>query len=43
MRDPARSIAFFSSDTTRSESSMTAWAAIALLIVLITLAIGGPS
>jgi hypothetical protein len=39
----ARSIAFFSHKVARAESSMTTWATIALLCVLITLVIGGPS
>ena len=48
MRDPYfeapdRSIAFFSRTPKRAESSMTAWAAIALLFVLAALAIRGPS
>lgn len=48
MRDPFfnppdRSIAFFSRKIARSESSMTTWAAVALLVVLLVLMIGGPS
>jgi len=48
MRDPLfnppdRSLAFFSREAARSESSMTTWAAVALLVVLLVLLIGGPS
>lgn len=39
----AQSIAFFSRDLSRAESSMSAWAVIALLLVLAALAIGGPT
>lgn len=39
---PARSMAFFSRETSRAESSMSTWAVIALLLVLVALAIGGP-
>jgi hypothetical protein len=40
---PDRSMAFFSRTPSRAESSMTAWAAIALLLVLVAIAIGGTS
>jgi hypothetical protein len=43
MEPAARSIAFFSRQTSRAESSMTMWAAITLLVVLALLVIGGPS
>ena len=38
-----RSIAFFSRETARSESSMIAWTILALFLVLATIVIGGPS
>lgn len=38
-----RSLAFFSRETARSESSMIVWTILALLLVLGTIMIGGPS
>lgn len=38
-----RSLAFFSRETARSESSMIVWTTLALLLVLAVLLIGGSS
>ena len=48
MRDPFystadRSIAFLSREPSRAEASMATWAAIALLLVLVAILVGGPA